>query len=47
MWRVGETYVEPGGGFSVEVLAATANGFQLQIVVGNPPLDPVFEDGFE
>ena len=42
MWKVGETFVDPIDGYSVEVLAETTDGFQIR-VKGS---DLIFADGF-
>ncbi len=33
MWKVGETFIDMRNGFKLEVLAETANGFEVKIVV--------------
>ncbi len=45
MWRVGETFVDAANDIAIEILAATADGFQVAITTGNPDL--IFADGFE
>ncbi len=45
MWRVGETFVDDANDIEIEVMAATANGFEVKITSGNVPL--IFSDGFE
>jgi hypothetical protein len=42
MWKVGETFVDPIDGYTVEVLAETTDGFQIR-VKGS---DLIFADGF-
>jgi len=42
MWKVGETFVDPIDGYTVEVLAETTDGFQIR-VKGS---DLIFVDGF-
>ncbi len=44
MWRVGETFTDPDGAISVEVLSATAFGYSVRLTSGLPT---VFADGFE
>jgi len=45
MWRVGETFSDPAHEVVVTVDAATADGFRVTILRGDPGL--VFRDGFE
>ncbi len=45
MWRVGETFLDEANDISVEILAATAAGFQVRITSGDAGL--IFTDGFE
>ncbi len=45
MWRVGETFVDEGNNIQVEVLDATAAGFEVRIASGD--LGLIFSDGFE
>ncbi len=44
MWKVGETFVDGIDGYTVEVLAATSNGFQVRIAAQE---DLIFADGFQ
>ena len=44
MFRVGETFEDPAAGIRVAVVAATAEGFELDIESVN---DGIFSDGFE
>lgn len=45
MWRVGETFVDAAADIRIEVLSATAAGFEVQITSGDLAL--IFADGFE
>jgi hypothetical protein len=45
MWKVGETFFDPSGEISVEVLSETSNGFVVRITLGEAT--SIFEDGFE
>lgn len=47
MWRVGETFVDAATEISIEVLSATANGFQVRIMRGSALPDALFDNGFE
>ncbi len=47
MWRVGEVFTDAAAQIRVEVLSATANGFEVGITVGPDLPDGVFDDGFE
>lgn len=47
MWRVGEVFSDPGADISIEVLSATANGFQVRIMYGSALPDALFDNGFE
>ncbi len=44
MWKVGETFVDDIDGYTVEVLSATTNGFQVRIAAQE---DLIFAHGFE
>ena len=44
MWKVGETFADPGAEIQVAVLGATVDGFEVRITVGS---DVIFTDGFE
>lgn len=46
MWKVGETFIDSVNGYSVEVLAETAEGFSIKITVPLV-LDLIFKNGFE
>jgi M6 family metalloprotease-like protein len=45
MWRVGETFEDPGAQIAVLVDSQTANGFRLRILYGDA--SDIFGDGFE
>ncbi len=43
MWKVGEQFTDPANGVTLDVLAATADGFELRVVVS----DVIFAHGFD
>lgn len=46
MFKVGESWTAPGAAFKVDVVAATADGFVLNLLRGTDP-DLIFADGFD
>lgn len=44
MWKVGETFIDPIDGYSVEVLSQESSGFRVRIVGGD---DIIFKDGYD